>query len=119
MGAQRKPVRQKGEVVSAEHVKELLRKIGTTAAAKKLGVSTTTLHKARNSGLVSKVIEVAAKAELEQIATNGATITAASHVGQPASKSTDTCVVLLEIRPEQMPFVEKLAIALRANILKA
>lgn len=52
--------RQKGEFVAPKAVLNLMREIGPTKAAKQLGVSTTTLYKARRSGEVSRAYEVAA-----------------------------------------------------------
>lgn len=56
--------RVKGEAAEPHDTLKLLDSIGVTKASKALGVSTTTLHKARNEGVVSKVIEVAAGAVL-------------------------------------------------------
>lgn len=56
--------RVKGEATEANDTLKLLQFLGVTKAARALGVSTTTLHKARNEGVVSKVIEVAAGAVL-------------------------------------------------------
>jgi len=41
--------------------------LGPTEAARRLGTSTTTLHKVKKHGLASKVIEVASEGELRKI----------------------------------------------------
>lgn len=56
--------RQKGEFVTPQAILALMEQEGPTRAAKELGVSTTTLFKARRGGQVSRVYEVAAAAIL-------------------------------------------------------
>lgn len=56
--------RQKGEFVTPKAILSLMDQVGPTKAAKELGVSTTTLYKARRGGEVSRAYEVAAAAIL-------------------------------------------------------
>lgn len=53
--------RQKGEFVTPKAILTLMDQEGPTRAAKELGVSTTTLFKARRGGQVSRAYEVAAR----------------------------------------------------------
>jgi hypothetical protein len=62
-----KKKRVKGETANPVNVLHLMEKIGVTKAAKEVGTSTTTLHKARQNGIVSKTVEVAAGAVLEHL----------------------------------------------------
>jgi hypothetical protein len=59
--------RVKGETVVPTNTLLLISRIGVTRAHRELGVSTTTLHKARQSGVVSKVVEIAATAALSHL----------------------------------------------------
>lgn len=86
--------RNKGEVVTAEDTLRLMSTVGPSRAARYLGVSTTTLHKARNSHEVSKVIEVASAGVLRALS------------AEPV-KHLDT--VILEVEHHKMPLVEKFA----------
>jgi hypothetical protein len=61
------PQRVKGETVTPTNTMRLVEIVGVTDAHRKLGVSTTTLHKARKQGIVSRVVEIAATATLEQL----------------------------------------------------
>lgn len=54
------PNRTKGETCDPVKTLQLVATLGVTKAAKELGVSTTTLHKARRGLTVSKVVEMAA-----------------------------------------------------------
>lgn len=60
-------MRVKGETVTPTNTLLLIQRIGVTRAHRELGVSTTTLHKARKSGVVSRVVEIAASAALSNL----------------------------------------------------
>jgi hypothetical protein len=71
MVQKRKPARRKGEVVTPDRLLQLIDAVGVTRSAKLLGVSTTTLHKARKPGAVcSRVHEVAADGALRALGHN-------------------------------------------------
>lgn len=53
--------RVKGALVQPEFTLKLMEHIGPTAAAKQIGTSPGTLHKARNAGMISQPLEVAAR----------------------------------------------------------
>jgi hypothetical protein len=59
--------RSKGETVIPIATLALVQKIGVTRASKEIGVSTTTLHKARKGNIVSKVVEIAAESALAHL----------------------------------------------------
>jgi hypothetical protein len=116
-----KKQRIKGETAQPVNVLKLIDKVGVTKAAKDIGTSTTTLHKARENGLVSKPIEVAAGAilgHLGDVATSPAPRQIAPvervHVTQPvaATRQGDagepTVVVLIEIPVSKEPVLRQL-----------
>lgn len=53
--------RVKGALVKPEFTLKLMEHIGPTAAAKEIGTTPGTLHKARNAGTISQPLEVAAR----------------------------------------------------------
>lgn len=53
--------RVKGSLVSPEFTLKLMEHVGPTAAAKHIGTTPGTLHKARNAGMISQPLEVAAR----------------------------------------------------------
>lgn len=124
--ATRKLERLKGETVEPIETLKLMRLLGVTKTAHRLGVSTTTLHKARSQSVVSRVIEVAAAGEMlreqrgkvtqkpaETPPTNGAAeIPVVSHMQNGA-----TVIYLLEVKKTHAPTVEKFAEALKAKYL--
>jgi hypothetical protein len=58
-----KPLKErvKGTLVPPEFTVKLMEHVGPTAAAKAIGTTPGTLHKARNAGMISMPLEVAAK----------------------------------------------------------
>lgn len=59
-----KPARKervKGDVIAPDYLLRLMEHVGPTAAAKEIGSTPGTLHKARNAHSVSRPLEVAAK----------------------------------------------------------
>lgn len=59
--------RVKGETVMPTNTLRLIQVLGVTKAHREIGVSTTTLHKARKNNIVSKVVEIAATAALANL----------------------------------------------------
>lgn len=119
----KKKQRVKGETATPVNVLGLMEKIGVTKAAKEIGTSTTTLHKARQNGIVSKTVEVAARAVMEHLG-DASTIAAARPVAphptitQPITPKaqraapTDgepTTVVLLEIPASREALLRRVA----------
>lgn len=116
-----KKQRIKGETATPTNVLNLMDKIGVTKAAKEIGTSTTTLHKARQNGIVSKTVEVAAKAVLEHLG-DAATLPAPRaitpadrvHTTGPVSATRagdggePTVIVLLEIPQSKEPMLRKI-----------
>lgn len=98
--------RIKGETVQPKRTLALLETVGVSKASRALGVSTTTLHKARKLGLVSKVIEVAADGELQRIGGR-----------QPAHQAPVVDLLLLEIDHAKRPIVERLVRAQGGTIV--
>lgn len=106
--------RVKGETALPTETLKLVKRVGVTRAHTMLGVSTTTLHKARRSGEVSRVVEIAAKGVLPTLQEGKKIETLASkpHDG-------DTVVVLLDVRRDKLAAVQKLAAALGAELIAA
>lgn len=59
--ATQRKVRVKGTLVTPEFTLKLMEHIGPTAAAKAIGTTPGTLHKARNAATISQPLEVAAR----------------------------------------------------------
>lgn len=111
--------RIKGETALPVHTLALLGKVGVTRAAKEIGTSTTTLHKARKTNVVSKVVEVAAGNVLEHLGDVATHI--AEHRTLPKVKPTGRpdAMFLLSVSADKAPLVEQFAKALRAEIIAA
>lgn len=60
-GAKPRKERVKGDVITPDYMLRLMEHVGPTAAAKAIGTTPGTLHKARNAHAVSRPLEVAAK----------------------------------------------------------
>lgn len=118
------PARIKGETTSPVNTLALVAKIGVTRASKELGVSTTTLHKARKGNVVSKVVEIAATFAMEHL---GDTPRAASLAKVPAppfppaiiSAAGDTALIVMEVPVDKAPMVQKFAEHLGAKLIAA
>jgi len=105
--------RIKGETVPPVNTLRLLDSVGASRASRMLGVSTTTLHKARKHQLVSRVIEVAAAG---QVAALGDTVLKA-----PAKRRDEAikALFLIEIPQDKVKVMQRLAEALDAELVSA
>lgn len=114
------PARVKGETVNPTNTLLLIERIGVTRAHRELGVSTTTLHKARKSGVVSRVVEIAATAALQHL---GSPVRAASP--QPFTQSAspdrftqeDRAVFLISVDRTKENMVREFARMLGAELI--
>jgi hypothetical protein len=127
------PARGKGEKVAAGRIKgetttptntlALVQKIGVTRASKELGVSTTTLHKARKSNVVSKVVEIAATFALEHLGDTPRSASLALPPSMPMapvmSADGTTTLFLLEVSADKAAMVQKFAQHLGAKLMAA
>lgn len=117
----RKPER-KGEAVPPVNLLKLMEAVGPSRASRELGVSTTTLHKAKKYGLVSKSIEVAARAVLLDFAGETAALVA-DVAPAPATRPTRlerrAATFMLEVDPDKAELVEKFADMVQAKLLRA
>ena len=100
--------RVKGETVAPVAVLKLLDEIGPARASRKLGISTTTLYKARNSGVVSKSIELAARAVMD---TSGSTPAPSNNHAATRAKTTDEerTVVVMELPNSKVELIRRVA----------
>lgn len=111
--------RQKGEIVTPERTLQLVKTVGVTEASRKLGVSTTTLHKARKQNSVSRVIEVAADGLLAKM--DDAPV---RDVAGPVSSvddlvaQTGRVLYLVQVDASKGPLVERLGKMLDAEIIR-
>lgn len=117
------PGRIKGETTVPTNTLNLVQKIGVTRASKELGVSTTTLHKARKGNVVSKVVEIAATHALEHL---GDTPRAASLARVPEMPNSPiisadgaTVLFLLEVPAEKAAVVQHFAERLGGKLMAA
>lgn len=110
--------RVKGETALPTSTLALVQKIGVTRAAKETGTSTTTLHKARKAGVISKVVELAAAHALEHLGDVRAKPQLSSR-SKPDLKREATSLFLLEVTSDKAGIVEKMAEALGAELVAA
>jgi hypothetical protein len=114
------PARVKGETVSPTNTLLLIDRIGVTRAHREIGVSTTTLHKARKSGVVSRVVEIAAAAALQNLGAP-ARATAPQPFTQtpPPDKFTqpDRAVFLISVERTKEQMVREFARMLGAELI--
>jgi hypothetical protein len=116
--------RIRGETTTPRYTADLVIRDGVTKAAKALGVSTTTLHKARATNEVSKVVEVAAAGILKWAkppAAEERSFSPAARVQEVPNlnPSLETDLYLIEVPREQAPLVERFAQAIHAHVLRA
>lgn len=113
------PERTKGEAVTPVATLRLIDKVGVTAAHRLLGISTTTLHKARKpDAVVSRVIELASEAELRKLQEEGSA--AATVVSPRAVASADgRRLVIMEVPEHRADQLEQIARAWGAEFTKA
>lgn len=116
MATKKKPVahdpadRIKGETVAPTKTLKLMETIGVSRTSRMLGVSTTTLHKARKYNMVSRVIEVAAEGALRSLA--GPATSAA-----PAMHRSTTAAFILEVDESKREMVLAFANMVGAKLL--
>lgn len=123
MQPQPSTARSRGEVAVPKATADLVIRDGVTKAARALGVSTTTLHKARVSNEVSKVVEVAAagllgynsSTERRSFSSSEATVRQVPNL----NTALDTELFLVEVPADKAPLVEKFAEMVHATILRA
>lgn len=120
--------RSRGETTTPYNLAQLVGRDGTTRAAKALGVSTTTIHKARTTGEVSKVVEVAAAGLLKYAAATQPHRPDEARTFEPRAvvhevpnrnPSLDTKLYLIEVPEAKGAIVERFAEALGAHVLSA
>lgn len=123
---QRQPARLRGETTTPANLQKLVETKGVTKAAKDLGISTTTIHKARITGAVSKVIEIAAEGLLRHatppsLGTRPGPATRRASVSEVSDLNANhaTTLYLIEVPIGSAPLVEKFAERLGAHMLKA
>lgn len=111
--------RVKGEVVRPTATLKVIEQMGVTRAARAIGTSTTTLHKARKSGaVVSRVIEVAAQSLLREAPaelTNSKPVKLEKLHAVPR----EPVLMLLEVPSDKARIVERLCKALGAKFVEA
>lgn len=111
--------RKRGQSVPAHFTVQLMDALGPTRAHKALGVSTTALYKARKTGYVPKVLEVAAEGALKASVRKVATGTDApppranplrdKAAPKPAPAPTgETALFLVEVPADKAETVERL-----------
>lgn len=108
--------RLKGETVPPIKTLQLMAAIGVSKTARTLGVSTTTLHKARNHNLVSRVIEVASAGALREIGAGEATGMASPAMTDGEARRGKAAIVL-EVDPSQEPALDSFAKAIGARVV--
>lgn len=128
------PYRSKGEYVRPTKTLEMMDKYGPTRAARDLGVSASRLHKARRTGEVSKVVEVAATALLRgpllknavphQVAAEERFISSAPEPAEkPAAPATsmrgEETMFLISVPAEKAELVRHFAAKLDAECISA
>jgi hypothetical protein len=110
---------RKGEAVKPVALLQMMEKFGPTRTAKQLGVSTTTLYKARNGNIVSKSIELAASAligpptvEQAQPATHGKV---EKLIPQLAADS-DKIMLIMEVPKSKAELLKRVALQFGAEV---
>lgn len=104
---------------------ELMATVGPTRAAKALGVSTTTLHKARRTMEVSKIVEVAASGLLKQPApvqrAAEAHMEMKSFAPSPAAqrRHQEEMMFVISVAADKAPVVRRFMEMLDAEIISA
>lgn len=114
--------RSKGETVVPNATLALVQKIGVTRASKEIGVSTTTLHKARKGNVVSKVVEIAAERALEHLGDHpGKRSVVTGPIAPAAITSPDgrTALIVMEVPADKVDMVQKFSLHLGAKLIAA
>jgi len=106
--------RTKGETEKPVKLLQLIATMGITRAARQLGISTTTIHKARRHNVVSRVIEIAAANVLRDLAGK-----ADGDTPKPAVKSDDATIsYLMIVARSKAGVVEQFAKAINATLVE-
>lgn len=114
---------RRGEAVEPAMTLRLMEAVGVSRAARMMGTTTTTLHRARNLNAISKVYEVAAAGELRTLGSpDGATETYRAP-GMAAHKPTaatprDTAIFIMEVPSDRVPMAEQFASMVGAKLLR-
>jgi len=101
------------ETTKPDAMIKLMAKIGTSAAARRVGVSRTTLLNARRKGVVSAVIEQAAF---------GALVSLDNEPALPRkleAKQPEKVILVVEAPQPAIPIVEKIVAALHGQVVAA
>jgi hypothetical protein len=110
--------RQKGDVTDPIKTIQLIDAVGVSRASRSLGVSTTTLHKARKPGAkVSRVIEVAAAGALREIGGEPISAELATFVASVPRSATKA--FLLEVDADKASTVEQFAKMVHGKLIAA
>ncbi len=108
----------KGIVVAPTFTIKLMEALGPSRAARELSTTTTTLHRARNTGKVSGIFEVAAEGLLRKLGVVSNSVATATHAAHPApTPPTDTEVFFIEAPATRAPDIAKFAKAIGARIM--
>jgi uncharacterized protein (DUF4415 family) len=112
--------------VKAVHILKLRDQIGVTRAAKELGTSTTTVHRARREGVVSEIWENRAKQVLENLQAGVSTSAPAPAPRAPraaASRRSDGTapkeLAVLRIDPDKREMLEQFVRAIGGEFITA
>src|SRR6185437_15480642 len=106
--------RTKGETEKPVKLLQLIEMMGITRAARQLGISTTTIHKARRHNVVSRVIEIAAANVLRDLVGK-----ADGDTPKPAGKSDDATIsYLMIVARSKAGVVEQFAKAINATLVE-
>lgn len=99
---------------------QLMTTLGPTKASQQLGVSTTMLHKARQEGEISRVVEIAAAAVLEKLPSETIKKSEPARTEPPRRVERGGDAVFLIAMPrDKAPLIERLARELGAEIVVA
>lgn len=105
------------KMVEPINVLQLMKTVGPTRAADKLGVSTTLLHKARKEGGVNQVIEIAATNVLEHLA--DALPPAPRPAPQPRAVRGKEVLFLVAVPADKVDTLQRIALAIGAELVSA
>lgn len=117
--------RVKGDLATPDYMLRLMEHVGPTAAAKAIGTTPGTLHKARNANTVSRNIEVAARgiwheqgyAAAEEVATAPQSRTSDLRTAVASPASDDVALLLIQVPRERSPMLLRAAEALGAVVI--
>lgn len=104
------------QVVEPANVVKLMKAIGPTRAASRLGVSTTLLHKSRKEGEVNKVVEQAAAWALEHIAEKPESL---PPLPPPRAVRGKESLFLIAVPTDKADALQRVAVALGAELVAA